>query len=242
MRWSVVTDNWGILVNGLLTTLQVSVLGWLLAMALGVLVATLRVTPSGPLRFAGAAYVEFFRNIPLLVLIFFIYQGLPSAGIRLSGFWAGVLGLGIYTGAFVGEAIRSGITGIPRGQLEAALASGLSYPQAMRLIILPQAIRATIPPLGNNTINLIKNSSLVSTISVFDILGTANLIGSRTFAYTPTLLAAAALYLVLTIPAAIAVNALERRLRVGYSTARSRRGQRPATDARPLVVGGEEPR
>ncbi len=238
MRWSVVTDNWGILLNGLLTTLQVSVLGWLLALTIGVVVATLRVTPSRPLRVLGAAYVEFIRNVPLLVLIFFIYQGLPSAGIRLDAFWCGVLGLGIYTGAFIAEVIRGGINGIPRGQLEAALASGLGYVQAMRLIVLPQAIRATIPPLGNNTINLIKNSSLVSTISVFDILGTSNLIGSRTFAYTPTLLAAAALYLTLTIPAAIAVNALERRLRVGVRT--DRRQPRPrltSEDAR--VVTGD---
>ncbi len=215
MRWSVLTDNFGILINGLWITLQVSALGLLLALAIGIVVATLRVTPSRPLRAIGAAYVEFIRNVPLLVLIFFLFFALPSAGIQLDGFVAGVLGLGIYTGAFIAEVIRSGITGIPRGQLEAATASGMTYVQAMRYIILPQAVRATIPPLGNNAINLIKNSSLVSTVSVFDILGTANLIGARTFAYTPVLLGAALLYLTLTIPAAIAINLLERRLRVG---------------------------
>jgi putative glutamine transport system permease protein len=218
VRWSVLADNSGILIQGLQTTLLVSALGLLLALVIGVIVATLRVTTSRPLRALGASYVEFIRNVPLLVLIFFLFFALPTlpgGGIRLSGLAAGVLGLGVYTGAFVAEAIRSGIAGIPRGQLEAATASGMTYVQAMRHVVLPQAIRATIPPLGNNTINLIKNSSLVSTVSVFDILGTSNLVGSRTFAYTPVLLAAAGLYLTITIPAAIVVNLLERRLRVG---------------------------
>lgn len=216
MRWSVLFENLDILLQGLLITVQVSVLGWLLAIAIGVVIAVFRVTRSRPLRFVGAAYVEFVRNVPLLVLIFFLFFALPSAGVRLSGFWSGVLGLGVYTGAFVAEVLRSGISGVPRGQLEAAQASGLSYVQAMRLVVIPQAVRNTIPPLGNQTINLIKNSSLVATVSVFDILGTANLIGSRTFAFTPAYVGAALLYLALTIPASIAVNALERRLRVGY--------------------------
>ncbi|MDP9378923.1 MAG: amino acid ABC transporter permease [Chloroflexota bacterium] len=216
MRWSVLTDNLDILLQGLLVTLQVSVLAWLLAVAIGVVVALLRVTRSRAARFLGTAYVEFVRNVPLLVLIFFLFFALPDIGITLSGFWAGVIGLGVYTGAFIGEVLRSGILGVPRGQLEAALSSGLTYLQAMRLVILPQAIRTTIPPLGNQTINLIKNSSLTAAVSVFDILGTANLIGSRTFAFTPVYIGAAMLYLVLTIPAAIGVNAVERRLRIGY--------------------------
>lgn len=216
MRWSVLTANLDILLQGLLVTIQVSLLAWLLAMALGFLVALMRVTPNTLSRVFGAAYVEFFRNIPLLVIIFFIFFALPSIGVRLSGFESGVLGLGIYTAAFIGEVIRSGISGVPRGQLEAALASGLSYLQAMRLIVLPQAIRVTIPPLGNQTINLIKNSSLVATVSVFDILGTANLIGSRTFVFSPVYIGAALLYLSLTLPSAAVVNLVERRLRVSY--------------------------
>lgn len=216
MRWSVLVDNFDLLLQGLLVTIQVSALGLLLALAIGVVVAVLRVTPNRLARLVGASYVEFVRNVPLLVLIFFIYTGLPDVGIRFSELVTGVLGLGIYTGAFVAEVLRSGIQGTPRGQLEAALASGLSYLQAMRLVILPQAIRNTIPPLGNQTINLIKNSSLVSTISLLDILGTANLISSRTFAYAPVLLGAAALYLSLTIPAAFMVNGLERRMRAAY--------------------------
>lgn len=212
MRWSVLIDNAGALFSGLLITIEVSLLAFVFSFAIGVVVATMRVTPQRLIGGLGTAYVEFVRNVPLLVQIFFFYFGLPSVGIRLDGFWSGVCGLSIYTGAFFAEAIRSGIISVPRGQLEAAQAAGLSYVQAMRLIVLPQALRVTIPPIGNTTLNMIKNSSLVSTVSVADILGTANLLGGRTFAYTELLIGAAALYLIITLPTALGVNLLERRL------------------------------
>ncbi len=214
MHWSVLVDNAGALFAGLLITLEVSVLSFVFSFAIGVVVAVLRVTPSRTLNRVGTAYVEFIRNVPLLVEIFFFYFALPSVGIRLDGFWSGVCGLSIYTGAFFAEAIRSGIFAVPSGQLEAAQASGLSYAQAMRFVILPQAIAMTIPPIGNTTLNMIKNSSLVSTVSVADILGTANLLGGRTFAYTELLTGAALLYLVITIPAALGINLTERRLAI----------------------------
>ena len=123
----------------------------------------------------------------------------------------GALALGVYTSAFVAEAIRSGIAAVPRGQLEAGLSSGMRFATAMRLIVLPQAVGKTIPPLGNQVLNLIKNSSLVSTVSMLDVLGTANLIGGRTFEYIPMYAGAGVSYLILTLPAAFAVNLLERR-------------------------------
>ncbi len=211
MDWSVLADNAGLLAQGLLITLEVSALGLVLALALGVLVATLRVAPGASARNAAAAYVEVLRNIPLLVQLFFLYFALPSVGIRLDAFVCGVVALGVYTSAFVAEAIRSGIAAVPRGQLEAGLSSGMRYATAMRLVVLPQAVSKTIPPLGNTTLNLIKNSSLVSTVSVLDILGTANLIGARTFEYVPMFVGAAIGYLILTLPAALGVNVLERR-------------------------------
>jgi putative glutamine transport system permease protein len=211
MDWSVLRDNAGLLAQGLLVTLEVSALALVLALALGVVVATLRAAPAAPLRALGTAYVEFLRNIPLLVQLFFLYFGLPSIGIRLDAFVCGVLALGIYTSAFVAEAIRSGIAGVPTGQLEAALSGGMRYATAMRLVVLPQAVAKTIPPLGNTALNLIKNSSLVSTVSVLDVLGVANLIGARTFQYVPMFAGAALCYLILTLPTAFAVNALEKR-------------------------------
>ncbi|MEA2785762.1 MAG: aspartate/glutamate/glutamine transport system permease protein [Candidatus Eremiobacteraeota bacterium] len=211
MDWSVLPENAGLLAQGLLLTLEVSALALLLALALGVIVATLRVAPSAALRHIGTAYVEFLRNIPLLVQLFFLFFALPSIGIRLPAFACGVLALGVYTSAFVAEAIRSGIAAVPAGQLEAGLSSGMAYATAMRMIVLPQAITKTIPPLGNTTLNLIKNSSLVSTVSMLDILGTANLMGSRSFQYVPMFVGAAICYLILTLPAAFAVNVLEKR-------------------------------
>jgi putative glutamine transport system permease protein len=214
MHWNVLAENAGMLLAGLVVTVEVSVLALAIALVLGILVAVMRVAPLGPLRLLGTAYVEFFRNIPLLVQIFFLFFALPSAGITIPAFWCGVLALGVYTAAFVAEAIRSGIAAVPPGQLEAALASGLRYAQAMRLVVLPQAIRLTIPPLGNTVLNMIKNSSLVSAISIADILGSANLIGARTFSYVPLFVGAAVLYLALTLPTAYVVNALERRLAI----------------------------
>jgi putative glutamine transport system permease protein len=210
--WNVLADNAGMLLRGLVVTLEISALALVIALVLGIVVAVFRVAPSRALRRIGTGYVELFRNIPLLVQIFFLFFALPSAGIVLPAFWCGVLALGIYTAAFVAEAIRSGISAVAAGQLEAALASGLRYSQAMRLVVLPQAIRLTIPPLGNTVLNMIKNSSLVSAISIPDILGTANLIGAHTFAYIPLFVAAAVLYLALTLPSAYVVNLLERRL------------------------------
>jgi putative glutamine transport system permease protein len=209
--WSVLGENAGLLARGLLITLEVSALALVLALVLGVIVATLRVAPSPPLRRIGTAYVEFLRNIPLLVQLFFLFFALPSVGIRLDAFVCGVLALGVYTSAFVAEAIRSGIAAVPKGQLEAGLSSGMRYATAMRTIVLPQAITKTIPPLGNTALNLIKNSSLVSTVSVLDVLGTANLIGSRTFQYVPMFVGAAICYLILTVPTAFVVNRLEKR-------------------------------
>jgi aspartate/glutamate/glutamine transport system permease protein len=209
--WSVLPDSAGAFGGGLLVTLEVSLLALLVALALGVVIAMLRAAPSRVLRGFATAYVEFLRNIPLLVQLFFIFFALPSIGIRLDAFVCGVLALGVYTSAFVAEAIRSGIAAVPSGQLEAGLSSGMSYSTAMRLIVLPQAITRTIPPLGNTVLNLIKNSSLVSTISVLDILGTANLLSSRSFQYVPMLVGAAICYLILTLPTALAVNTLEKR-------------------------------
>ncbi|MFN2459792.1 MAG: amino acid ABC transporter permease [Candidatus Velthaea sp.] len=211
MNWWVLAEHAGDLAAGLLVTLEVSVLALLLAAALGLAVATLRAMPNRALRALATAYVEVLRNIPLLVQLFFVFFALPSIGIRLDAFVCGVLALGVYTSAFVAEAIRSGIAAVPRGQLEAGLAGGMTYVTAMRLIVLPQAVSRTIPPLGNTTLNMIKNSSLVSTISVLDVLGTSNQIGSRTFQYVPMLAGAAICYLILTLPTALGVNVLEKR-------------------------------
>lgn len=210
MSWYVLGEYYDVLLKGLATTLGASVASWLIAMALALLVAQLRLARSRAIRTIGAAYVEFFRNIPPIVIIFFFYFALPSLDLEMSPFMSVALGVGLYGSANLAEVIRSGIAAVHPGQLECATAYGMSYPQAMRLVILPQALRNVIPPLGSETINVIKNTSLGSAVSLGEILGAANFVGSHTFAYGMAFLAAAALYFVLTLPTAAAVNALER--------------------------------
>ena len=157
MDFSLLLDNMDLFLKGFQTTIVASLIALLGSFVLGTLLAVFRIAPIKPLNWIGTAYVEFFRNIPLLIIAFFVYIGLPSVGIRLDGMTSGVIALIIYTSAFIAEAIRAGILSVPKGQMEAARSSGLSYNQAMTSVILPQAIKIVIPPLGNQFINLIVN-------------------------------------------------------------------------------------
>jgi aspartate/glutamate/glutamine transport system permease protein len=209
---SVVAANLPFLLSGLATTAQLAVLALLLSLVLGVIFGVMRVAPVRILRVIGTAYVEFIRNTPLLIQTFFAYFGLPTLGIRLPGFSAAFLALGVYTGAFVAEVVRAGILAISRGQIEAARSLGLSYVQMMRYVVLPQAFATMVPPLGNLMIALTKNTSLASVIAVPDIMYNGNIINSRTFATYEVYTFLGLLYLSLTIPLSFAVNWLERRL------------------------------
>jgi His/Glu/Gln/Arg/opine family amino acid ABC transporter permease subunit len=204
----------GAAAKGVVMTLQLSVLGFGGAVALGTLVALLRVSPLAPLRWTGAGYVEFFRNTPLLVQLFFLFFG-PirfSSDTFESIFRAAAVGMALYHGAYVAEVIRGGLLGIDKGQTEAARSLGLSYLQTLRYVQLPQTFRATVPPLGNIGIALIKNTSLASTIGVAELLQGAEVVESRTFRAEEAFGAAVLIYLALTIPASLGVNWLERRL------------------------------
>jgi len=207
-----VGNNLPLLLGGLWVTIQLSLLAFALSVVLGIVFGVLRIVPVLPLRAIGTAYVEFFRNTPLLIQMFLAYFGLPAIGIRLPGYSAAFLALGIYTGAFVAEVVRGGILSVGRGQLEAARALGLTYLQMMRLIVVPQAIATTVPPMGNLVIAMVKNSSLASSIAVADLMYTGELVTSRTFATYEVLGFVAACYLALTLPLGVLVNVLERRL------------------------------
>jgi aspartate/glutamate/glutamine transport system permease protein len=206
--------------TGLWVTIQISILGLLSSLVIGTIVAVMRVSPIAPLRWIGAAYVEFFRNTPLVVQLFFSFLGLPLIGFRFSDdtfvsiFRAAAIGMGVYHGAYVAEVVRGGLLGVDRGQIEAARSAGLSYLQMLRYVQLPQTFRSVIPPLGNIGIALVKNTSLASTIGVTDLLFAAEIVESRTFRAEEAFIAATLLYLSLTIPLGIAVNALERRMLV----------------------------
>jgi His/Glu/Gln/Arg/opine family amino acid ABC transporter permease subunit len=206
--------------RGLWLTVQISVFGLVGALVLGTVIALLRIAPLAPLRWAGASYVEFFRNTPLIVQLFFLFFGLPFLGIRFATdtfdniFRVAFVGMALYHAAYVAEVVRGGLLGVDRGQIEAARSLGLSYLQMLREVQLPQTFRAVVPPLGNIAIALVKNTSLASTIGVSELLGAAETVESRTFRADEAFLAATLLYLTLTLPLGGIVNVLERRLLV----------------------------
>ncbi|MGE8077628.1 amino acid ABC transporter permease [Peribacillus loiseleuriae] len=193
--------------EGFKVTIIASVTALIASLLLGAFIAVLRIAPYKPLNWLGTTYVEFFRNIPLLIITLFVYLVFNFKGIT-----AGTIALTIYTTAFIAEAVRAGILSIPKGQMEAARSSGLTYSQAMRIVILPQAIKVVIPPLGNQFINLVKNSSLVAVIAGGDLMYQADLISARTFRVMDTYILVAIIYLVLTIPLSLGVGYLEKRL------------------------------
>nr|WP_222620232.1 amino acid ABC transporter permease [Peribacillus frigoritolerans] len=192
---------------GFKNTIMSSLIALVSSLILGVLIAIMRIAPIKPLNWLGTAYVEFIRNIPLLIITFFFFLGL-----KLSGLYAGTLALTIYTSSFIAEAIRAGILSVPKGQMEAARSSGLTYGQAMRLVILPQAVKIVIPPLGNQFINLVKNSSILAVVAGLDLMYHGDLISSRTFVVFDVYIFVAAFYLILTIPLSFGVGYLEKRL------------------------------
>lgn len=206
--------------GGLWLTIQIASLGIVGALILGFVVALFRISPVPPLRWSAIAYVEFFRNTPLLVQLFFLFFGLPLLGIRLFQdtfvliFWLSIIGMSLYHGAYTAEVIRGGLLGVDKGQIEAARSLGLSHGQMLRFVQVPQAVRSVIPPLGNIGIALVKNTSLAATIGVFEVIQTAQVVESRTFRAAEAYTAAAMLYLLLTLPLAAVVNNLERRLLV----------------------------
>ena len=196
------------------TTVSLTLLGWAGAFAIGIVIASFRVSPVPPLRWFGATYVELVRNCPLTVLFFLFWFGLPNAGVTLPRFPSAVVVLAVYTGAFVAEAIRAGINTVAGGQAEAARSLGLTFGQVLGQIVLPQALRSVVAPLGNVFIALIKNSSIAYTISVVELTGQAQTLAIRTTEVIPVFTAAAVAYLVLTLPSGFVVGALERRLAV----------------------------
>jgi His/Glu/Gln/Arg/opine family amino acid ABC transporter permease subunit len=219
--WSGQSGHW--LLQGLLTTLELSALAWLLAVALGILSGALRTVHFRPLRWLATSYVEFFRNVPLLVWMFFWYFGVPPLlprGVQDwlfnhgAEFWAGMLALGVYHGARMSEVIRSGIQSIPRTQFEASLAMGLTTFQAYRLIILPVALRLIVPPATNESLNLLKNSSVALTISVAELTFQTRQIETYTAKAIEALTAGTLIYLVLCLSIATIMGRVERRFAI----------------------------
>ena len=220
MPGEIILDYPDMFFGGLWLTIQVAIWGLIGSLLLGIVIALMRIAPIAPLRWIGVAYVEFFRNTPLLVQLFFFFFGLPFLGIRISQdvfvtiYYEAIIAMSLYHGAYMGEVIRGGLLGVDRGQIEAARSLGLSYMQMLRFVQVPQAIRTVIPPLGNIGIALVKNTSLAATIGLAELLHNTEVVEARTFRAVEAFTAAAMLYLALTIPLGIGVNFLERKLLV----------------------------
>ena len=193
-------------------TVKLTLLSFVLAFVIGMVVAACRVSPVAPLRAAGTLYVEVIRNVPLPVQFVIFFFGFPKIGITYSPFVSSVIVLSVYTGAFIGETVRSGINTVDRGQAEAARSIGLTFPQLLTIVVLPQALRSVVAPIGNLFIALIKNSSIAYTISVVELTGTADRLNTELARPIPIFLGAFVIYLVMTIPSGWAVGAIERRV------------------------------
>jgi aspartate/glutamate/glutamine transport system permease protein len=209
----ILTENFDAFVAGFWVTVKIVAVAFVIAMAVGTLIAAFRVAPNPVLQRVGGVYVEFFRNIPLLVLLFIAFPGLRRSGVEITAWVAGVASLGLYTAAYVAEALRSGVFAVGKGQIEASLSLGLDYPRTLRYVVLPQAFRTVIPHLGSLTIAMIKNSAIVgvSLLALGDLLHQARLVNSRTFATDEVFFWAAVGYLILTGLATLAVRLLEAR-------------------------------
>lgn len=208
----ILSENWQTFLTGFENTILCSVIALFFSLIIGSIFAILQTVPSKLVRTITNIYIEIFRNIPLLVITMVFYVVVPQFFIKLSGFTAGTIGLTLYTSAFIAETVRAGIKAVGVGQMEGARANGLTYWQTMRYIILPQAFKLVIPPLGNQFINLIKNSSVLAFVAGFDLMYQGDVIASASFETINTYLVVGVFYLILTLPLSYYMRYLEKKL------------------------------
>jgi polar amino acid transport system permease protein len=212
-RWDVIEANLPFIMTGLQNTLLISAITLVLAMLGGLVIALLDMSRHWPLRVIGVGVGEIIRNTPILVQLLWAYYVLPIVfGINMSAFTALIVGLSIYSSAFIGEVYRAGIQAVPNGHREAAKVLGLSGFQAFRRIVMPQAIRITLPALAANFVQLIKYSSLGSVISVSEITRRGMELSSSTFRPLEIFTFVAVVYFFICWPLAMAIRFWERRM------------------------------
>ncbi|WP_328603631.1 amino acid ABC transporter permease [Amycolatopsis sp. NBC_00345] len=211
---SVLFAHLGELLTGLLTTLELAVLSFPLALVAGTVLGVCRVSPIGPLQSAAGFYVHCLRNSPLLLILVMVVFGLPYLGATIPLFGSVVLGLGLYFGAYVCETVRSGIAGVPIGQIEAARALGLTFSGVLRQVVLPQAFRSMVQPLGTIFINVSLASALGAAVGVQELTGSARQFNLDYAQPVPSFIAAVVGYLLITLTAGQLTGVVERKVRV----------------------------
>ena len=210
---TVVLDNLDVYVQGMRVTVGLTLWSFAIALILGTVVAACRVSPVPPLRVVGTVWVELFRNTPLTLMMLLFFFGFTKVGIGpYEPFPSAVIVLSVYTSAFIAETVRSGINTVAGGQGEAARAIGLTFGQMMTLVVLPQAFRTVVAPLGSLFIALTKNSSIASVIAVHELMYEARIFSTQSFLPLETFTVVALIYFVLIYPGTLAAYLLERRL------------------------------
>lgn len=207
--WALAVSILPILLRGLVVTIQAAVLGFAIAMVLGLVLAALKAAPSRLISWPARLVAEFLRDTPLLVQLFFLYYVLPEIGIVLPAFMTGAVALGLQYSAYLAEVYRAGIEAVARGQYEAARALDLSPTRTFTHIVLPQAIPRIIPAMGNYLVSITKDVPVLSVVTVLEMLNVAKIIGDRTFNYLVPLTMVGGLYLLMTLISAAAVRRLD---------------------------------
>jgi His/Glu/Gln/Arg/opine family amino acid ABC transporter permease subunit len=211
--WTVVWDNSGLLLRALRVTFEISIVAEIISLVVGLLIAILRVQKARPLQWLAIGFIDFFRAVPLLVLLIWLYYGVTIiTGLSFSAFEAGVIGIGLLYGANLAEIFRAGLEAVATGQREAALTLGLSRRQALQSVVLPQAVRISIPPLGNMWIGVMKDSTLVSILGIQEIMRTAQNVVLTNFRPFEIYTTVAVIYLVLVFLFSRLIAVLERRM------------------------------
>jgi putative glutamine transport system permease protein len=210
----VLVQHAGLFGSGYARTVLLVAVAFVGSLAVGTVVALFRLAPLPVVPGLARAEVELFRNTPLLIQMQLFWLGLGSIGIRLSPFTAAAAALTLYTGAYVTEVVRAGVATVGAGQMDAARALGMTFAKSMRLVVLPQAFRAVIPPLGNLLIAMIKNSAIASAIAYAELLYVSEVLDGRTFRTFEIFTGVLVGYLSLTLPSGAAVRRLERRLEI----------------------------
>jgi polar amino acid transport system permease protein len=211
-EWAFALSILPILLRGLVVTIQASVLGFFVAMVLGLVLAVLKGSPTKLIAWPATLITEFIRGTPLLVQLFFLYYVLPDYGIILPAFMTGALALGIQYSAYTSEVYRAGIAAVDYGQREASKALDLPPKRTFTHIILPQAVPRIVPALGNYLVSIMKDVPVLSVVTVLEMLGVAKIIGDQTFNYLVPLTMVGGLYLILTILASALVRYIDNSL------------------------------
>ncbi|HSK89715.1 MAG TPA: amino acid ABC transporter permease [Euzebyales bacterium] len=207
-------DNWDPMWAAFLLTTRLALYSFTFALLIGVVIASFRVSPIPPLQRFASAYVSIFRNTPLLVIFFLFFFGFPKLGILFQPFPSAVLVLSLYTGAYLGEAIRSGINAVAVGQAEAARAIGLGFTQLLGLVVLPQALRTVVAPIGNLFIANAKNTSIALSIGVTELTSVSRELGQRQAQIVAALLGAGLLYVISLLLAGAIFGWIEQRVAI----------------------------